>query len=344
MITVLSGGVGGAKLVDGLAAVLPDPSALSVIVNTADDWDVWGLRVSPDVDTVMYTLAGLVSPEQGWGIDGDTWAALEMVERYGLPAWFRIGDRDLATHIARTAWLREGLRPTDVTRALAQALGVRPRILPMCDEPVATVVSTPAGRLSFQEYFVARRAADEVQGIEFEGIAQARPSPEVLDAVRSASVLVVAPSNPIVSIGPILAVPGMREALAASPALRMAVTPLVGGQAIKGPTVEMLRGLRMPAEPATVAALYRDFLDVFVLDVRDRSQALSSGQRAPIARQAVFVADAGTEGSSGRRVKVELADTLMSDSPGRRRLAHDILRIAAAHGAALPPGTSVLPP
>jgi len=344
VITVLSGGVGGAKLVDGLAAVLPDPSALTVVVNTADDWDVWGLRVSPDVDTVMYTLAGLVSPEQGWGIDGDTWAALEMVERYGLPAWFRIGDRDLATHIARTAWMREGRRLTDVTRALAQALGVRPRILPMCDEPVATVVSTPAGRLPFQEYFVARRAADEVQRVEFEGIAQARPSPEVLDAVRSTSVLVVAPSNPVVSIGPILAVPGMREALAASPALRMAVTPLVGGQAIKGPTVEMLRGLGMPAEPATVAALYRDFLDVFVLDVRDRPQALSSGQCAPSARQAVFATDAGAGGSSERLVRVELADTLMSDLPGRRRLAHDVLRIAAAHGAVLPPGTSVLPP
>lgn len=317
MITVLCGGVGGAKLVDGLAAVLPDPSTLAVVVNTADDWDLWGLRISPDVDTVVYTLAGLASPEQGWGIGGDTWSALEMMGRYGFPAWFRIGDRDLATHVARTAHLREGRRFTEVTRALAAALGVRPQVLPMCDEPVATVVRTAAGRLPFQEYFVARRAADPVHGIEFEGIEQARVTPEVLEAVRAAAVIIVAPSNPLVSIGPILAVPGLRAALAASPALCLAVTPLVGGHAIKGPTVEMLLGLGMPAEPAAVAGLYREFLDVFVLDERDRAAA---------------AAVAG----SGRRLAVGCADTMMSDVPARRRLARDVLRIAAAHGAAVP--------
>lgn len=341
MITVLCGGVGGAKLVDGLAAVLPDPAALTVIVNTADDWTLWGLHVSPDVDTVVYTLAGLASRERGWGIEGDSWAALEMMRRYGHPAWFQIGDRDLATHVARTAGLREGRRLTEVTRALAGGLGVTPRVLPMCDEPVTTVVRTPAGRLPFQEYFVARRAADPVEGIEFEGIGQARLSPEVRDAVGAASVVVVAPSNPLVSIGPILAVPGMREALLASPALRVAVTPLIGGQAVKGPTVEMLRGLGMPADPAAVAGFYRDFLDVFVLDVRDarnspRSTA-SPGLSGPLAGG---TEGRGVGGASRRRVAMEYADTLMSDVPARRRLARDVMRIAAAHGAALPPDVS----
>lgn len=324
MIAVLCGGVGGAKLVDGLAAILSDPSRLTVIVNTADDWDLWGLRICPDVDTVLYTLAGMASPDRGWGIDGETWAALEMLGKFGLPTWFRVGDRDLATHLARTAWLRSGRRLTDVIRALGEALGVRARVLPMCDEPVATVVRTPAGPLPFQEYFVARGAADRVIGIEFEGIAQARPSREVLDAVRAARLIVVAPSNPLVSIGPILALPGMRDALARSPALRVAVTPLVAGRALKGPTVEMLQGLGMPADPGAVAGLYREFLDVFVLDARDLSARAAVASTAP----------------GERRYSVEVADTVMDDVPARRRLARDVLRIASAHGAALEGGIS----
>ncbi len=321
MITVLCGGVGGAKLVDGLAAVLPDPSRLTVIVNTADDWDLWGLRICPDVDTVLYTLAGIVSPDRGWGIDGDTWAALDTLGRYGFPTWFRIGDRDMATHVARTAWLRSGRRLTEVTRSLGEALGVAPRVLPMCDESVATIVHTPAGALPFQEYFVARGAADRVHGIEFEGIAEARPTREVLDAVHAARVIVVAPSNPLVSIGPILALSGMRDALARSPALRIAVTPLVAGRALKGPTVEMLEGLGMPADPAGVAGLYREFLDVFILDVRDRPA----------------VAEVVSAGPGGPPLSVEIADTVMDDVAARRRLAREMLRIATTHGASLPP-------
>lgn len=320
MITVLCGGVGGAKLVHGLAAVLPDPSRLTVIVNTGDDWDLWGLRICPDVDTVLYTLAGIVSPDRGWGIDGDTWTALEMLGRYGFPTWFQIGDRDMATHVARAAWLRSGRRLTDVTRSLGEALGVAPRVLPMCDEPVATIVHTPAGPLPFQEYFVARKALDRVHGIEFEGIAGARPTREVLDAVHSARMIVVAPSNPLVSIGPILALPGMRDALARSPALRIAVTPLVAGRALRGPTVEMLQGLGMPADPASVASLYREFLDVFILDIRDQPTAAA-------------VASAGPAGPS---LMVEVADTVMDDVQARQRLAREVLRIAAVRGAALP--------
>lgn len=322
MITVLCGGVGGAKLVGGLAAVLPDPSTLTVIVNTADDWDLWGLHICPDVDTVLYTLAGIASPDRGWGIDGETWAALQMLGTYGLPTWFRVGDRDLATHVARTAWLRSGRRLTDVTRSLGEALEVRARVLPMCDEPVATVVRTPAGTLPFQEYFVARGASDRVIGIEFEGITRARPSTEVLDAVGAARLIVVAPSNPLVSIGPILALPGMRDALARSPALRIAVTPLVAGRALKGPTVEMLQGLGMPAEPGAVAGLYREFLDVFVLDARDLAARTAVASAWP----------------SRRPLSVEVADTVMDDIAARRRLARDVLRIASAHGAALEGG------
>jgi LPPG:FO 2-phospho-L-lactate transferase len=320
LITVLCGGVGGAKLVQGLAHVLPDPSQLSIIVNTGDDWDLLDLHISPDVDTVLYTLAGLISPERGWGLADETWGALELLGRYGFPTWFRIGDRDLATHIARTVWLRQGRTLTDVTRTLGTALGVAPQILPMSNDRVATVVDTPVGRLPFQEYFVARGARDAVLGIELEGIDQAQPTAEVLEAVRTARVIVIAPSNPLVSIGPILALPGMRDALAAAHGLRMAVTPLVAGHAIKGPTVEMLRGVGLPAEPAAVARLYRDFLDVFVLDIRDSTAT----------------GDVASVGVPQRALAVECTDTVMMDIPGRRRLAQDILRIAAASGVEIP--------
>lgn len=311
MIAVLCGGVGGVKLVDGLAAVLRDPSALTVIVNTADDWQHLGLHISPDVDTVLYTLAGLVSGERGWGLEGETWAALEMLERYGLPVWFRLGDRDLATHVARTLWLRAGRRPTEVTAALARALGVVPRVLPMTDGRVATFVLTPAGRLPFQEYFVRRGARDPVQGVELDGIESAEPSLEVLEAVRESALIVLAPSNPLVSLGPILALRGMDAALRDSAALRIAVTPLIGGAAVKGPTVEMLRGTGRRPDPAAIASLYRRCIDIFLLDERDR--ALAETVAAP-------------------GLSVECADTLMADAAGRRRLARDILGIARARG------------
>jgi len=239
-----------------------------------------------------------------------------MLGRYGLPTWFRLGDRDLATHLARTIWLRQGRRPTEITAALAAALGVAPRVLPMSDDRVATVVRTPEGRLAFQEYFVRRGARDRVTGIEFDGIERAAPSPEVLEAVRRAAVVVVSPSNPLVSIGPILALRGMAQALAESRALRIAVTPLIGGKAVKGPTVEMLHGLSIPAEPSAVAALYRSFLDVFVLDVRDGDLAET----------------VAATGDPGRPLSVESADTLMTDRAGRRHLARAILRIVASHG------------
>jgi len=320
MITVLCGGVGGAKLVAGFAEVLADPSTLSVIVNTADDWELLGLHISPDIDTVLYTLAGIANREQGWGLEGDTWTALEMLGRYGFPTWFRLGDRDLSTHLARTVWLREGKRLTEAVTALAAGLGVIPRVLPMSDDRVTTMVHTPAGRLPFQEYFVKRGARDPVRRIEFEGIEQARPSPDALDALRTARLIVVAPSNPLVSVRPILELKGMEAALTAASALRIAVTPIIRGEAVKGPTVEMLRGVGLPAEPAAVAALYRVFLDLFVLDTRDREAAAS----------------VAASGGSGPPLAVECADTLMLDPSARRRLAREVLGIAAARGVEVP--------
>lgn len=273
MIVALAGGVGGSKLVEGLSRVVIPPEDLVVIVNTADDQEFYGLHVSPDLDTVMYTLAGIVNKGTGWGIENDTFHALSMLGRYGEETWFHLGDRDLATHILRTRELRKGRSLTEVTADLAERLGVRPRILPMCDDPVRTIVQTPGGELEFQEYFVKRRAGDPVLGVRFEGIDRARPTPQVLSALREAEAIVICPSNPIVSIGPILSLPGFREALQEARALKIAVSPLAAGRAFKGPTVEMMRGLGYEATAFGVASLYRDFLHVAIIDERDAELA-----------------------------------------------------------------------
>jgi LPPG:FO 2-phospho-L-lactate transferase len=269
MIVALAGGVGGSKLVEGLARVVSPPEDLVVIVNTADDQEFYGLSISPDLDTVMYTVAGIVNKSTGWGIEDDTFYALSMLGRYGEETWFRLGDRDLATHILRTRELRKGRSLTEVTADLAGRLGVRPRILPMSDDPVRTIVLTPEGELQFQEYFVKRRASDPVVGVRFEGIDRARPTPQVLSALREAEAVVICPSNPIVSIGPILSLPGFRETLQETRAVKVAVSPLAAGRAFKGPTVEMMRGLGYEASAYGVASLYRDFLHVVIIDERD---------------------------------------------------------------------------
>ncbi len=242
-VVALAVGVGGAKLAHGFQLALDDPSNLTIIGNTADDFELYGLHISPDLDTVLYTLAGIANPATGWGIAGDSFATLEMVGRYTGEPWFQLGDRDFATHIVRTERLRLGESLTSVTAALARALGVRASIVPMSDDPVATMIDTPDGRLDFQQYFVAHRHADEVTGVHFAGIETARPSPTVLDALAAAGAIVFCPSNPIVSIGPILAVPGMQAALAGSTAPKVAVSPIVGGEALKGPAAQMLAGL-----------------------------------------------------------------------------------------------------
>lgn len=307
MIVALAGGVGGAKLAQGLYRALP-AGELRVIGNTADDFDHFGLRVSPDLDTVLYTLAGLANPATGWGIAGDTLRTLEQLGAYGAEQWFQIGDRDFATHIRRTELLRRGVTLTAVTRSLSRALGVNAEILPMCDEPVSTVVTTPVAELSFQDYFVRRRHSDAVTGLRFAGIERATPTPDVAEALDGAAVIVACPSNPLVSLGPILAVPGLRERLRAAPGVKVAVSPIVGGKALKGPADTMLATLGHAVSALGVARLYQDFLDGFVLDRVDADlvpaiEAL--GQRALV------------------------TDTIMGDADDRARLAREVLAFAA---------------
>lgn len=278
MIVVLAGGVGGSKLLWGLAQELPEES-LCAIVNTGDDIELHGLRISPDLDIVTYTLAGLVDTERGWGFGGDTFECLKVLERYGQPVWFNLGDRDLGTHIFRTQALRQGRRPTEVADAIRRGLGVRARILPMSDDPVTTYILVgdgPVRSLHFQEYLVQRKAADEIRGIEYRGSARARPTPEVLSAIREAEAIFLAPSNPVASLGPILAVAGIREGLRAAPAPIVAVSPVVGGQSLKGPTDKFLRWAKVEVSPTGVAGLYHSALnglDGMLIDTVDAGEA-----------------------------------------------------------------------
>jgi len=269
-IVVLAGGVGGARLASGFH-LTQLPADLSVVVNTGDDFEHLGLHISPDLDTVMYTLAGLANRETGWGVAGDGFEALTALERLGGPSWFRIGDRDLATHLQRTTLLSQGLRLTDVTARLSEALGLAARVLPMTDDPVATKVATDDGELDFQDYFVRRRCEPVVRSIRFEGIDVAQPSAEALATLRAADGIVIAPSNPFVSVEPILALPGVRELVASKPAL--AVSPIVGGQAIKGPAAKMLGELGLEVSPLAVAGRYTGLIDGFVMDQQDASLA-----------------------------------------------------------------------
>jgi LPPG:FO 2-phospho-L-lactate transferase len=267
-VALLAGGVGGAKLAHGFQQVLP-AGGLSVIINVADDLELFGLHISPDLDTVLYTLAGLANPETGWGIAGDTFTALPFLERYGEPAWFRIGDADLATHLRRTHLLRDGVSLTDATGAMAAALGVHSRILPATDQPLRTIVQTDAGELDFQTYFVQRAQRDEVRAVRFAGLDAARPSSAALRVLAEADLVVLAPSNPIVSIGPILALPGVREAIAARPSA--AVSPIVAGRALRGPADRMLASLGHEVSALGVARLYAGLVQRFVLDEADAS-------------------------------------------------------------------------
>ncbi|MFN8522533.1 MAG: 2-phospho-L-lactate transferase [Chloroflexota bacterium] len=267
-VVALAGGVGAARLLEGLVQMM-DPERLTVIANTGDDCEFHGLHVSPDVDIVLYTLGGIIEPSQGWGVRGDTYAAGEMLARYGRETWFQLGDRDLATHIHRTAMLRRGATLSEVTDQIRRSLGVACRVIPMTDSPVQTRVKTPAGWLPFQEYFVRRRTTDDVLDIDLEGAADAIPAPGVLEAIAEADAIIISPSNPLVSIGTILSIPGVRGALRDRRERAAAISPIVGGATIKGPADRMLRAFGFEVSAAGVAACYRDVIGALVIDEVD---------------------------------------------------------------------------
>ena len=294
MITVLAGGIGAAKFLEGLTAVMP-PGEITVIANTGDDAEFHGLHVSPDMDTVLYTLAGVVNRESGWGVAGDTFHALESLKRLGIETWFQLGDRDIATHLYRTTRLREGATLSAVSSELCQRFSVRCRILPMSDAPAPTRLRTSAGWLSFQEYFVKRRQEPEVLEVDLSAAECSIPAPQVIEAITKASGVIIAPSNPIISIGPILAVPGIRDALRKTPAPVAAISPIVGGKALKGPADRMMNSLGFGSSAAAVAELYRDFVDAFVLDEQDaalEAEVESKGMKALVMQTVMNSAEA----------------------------------------------------
>jgi len=271
MITALAGGVGASKFLDGLSRVAP-PEEISIIVNTGDDIEMFGLYIAPDLDIVTYTLAGAVNPETGWGLAGDTFNCLEQLLGYTrTERWFNLGDRDLAAHIFRAQQLRQGLSLSEIAERLRTALGVKSRVLPMTDTHTPTTIITAEGEMHFQEYLVKRRAQPKVTGIRFEYIESAKPAPGVAEAVLSSDAIIICPSNPLISIGPILAVPGMRGLLERAEAPVAAISPVVGGASLKGPTDKMLADLGMQVSAAQVARLYSDVADVFILDVQDEA-------------------------------------------------------------------------
>ena len=271
-LTALAGGTGAAKLLRGLSRIM-DPRDLTVIVNTGDDAEIWGLHISPDLDTVSYTLGGVIDEQKGWGLTGETFHTLDQIARFGEPTWFNLGDRDLATHLHRTRLLREGRTLTEVTGAIAAALGVTATVLPMSDRPVRTRILGPDGWLTFQEYFVREKAQVEAREVDYAGAAGSAPAPGVLAAIASADAVLVCPSNPITSVGPILAVPGLVEALGATSATVVAVSPIVGGAAVSGPAGRLMASAGLPVSAAGVARAYAAWLDRLVFDEQDRALA-----------------------------------------------------------------------
>jgi LPPG:FO 2-phospho-L-lactate transferase len=298
-VVALAGGTGAAKLLRGLATCMA-PRDLTVIGNTGDDTEVWGLHISPDLDTVTYALAGLLDVERGWGLAGETFNCLAAMAAHGADTWFNLGDRDLATHLTRTRALRDGQPLSLVTARLAADFGVAARILPMSDEPVRTMIRTPGGRLTFQEYFVREKALVEVVGVDYEGALNARPAPGVIDAIRAADAIVVCPSNPVTSVGPILAVPGIVDALRATAARTVGVSPIVGGAAVSGPAGALMRARGLAVSPRGVADAYAPWLRRLLIDPRDH------GSLADLARAGV-VAETADIIMTGREVEAALA-------------------------------------
>ena len=306
MIVALAGGVGAAKFLRGLVEIIP-PEDLTIISNTGDDIEMFGLHISPDIDIVAYTLSGLVDDERGWGIRGDTFDSLDMIRRYGESVWFNLGDRDLATHILRTRQLRAGLSLSAITTAQCQALGIASQILPMCDQPVPSMIRTPEGYFHFQEYLVQRGGREAVLEVVYQDIAHAAPAPGVLEALSQAEAILVCPSNPIISVGTILAVPGIREAVRQSAAPVVAISPIIQGATLKGPADLMLQGLDFEVSAYGVAQYYGDLLDGYILDALD-------------ADLAPRVADSG--------LRVEITNTIMKTLDDKIALAQAALTLA----------------
>jgi LPPG:FO 2-phospho-L-lactate transferase len=304
-ITALAGGVGASKLLLGLHDVM-DSSDLTVIVNTGDDLTLHGLKISPDLDIITYTLAGIVDSTKGWGYRGETFHALKCLAAFGRIDWFHLGDRDLATHIHRTAMLAEGKSLSQAADAIRAALGVKARILPMSEQDVSTMIATDEGELHFQEYLVKRRAQPVVRAIRFAGVDMARPAKGVLEAIREADRIVICPSNPLISIGPILAVPGIREGLRARKPKVVSVCPIVGGKSLKGPSDKMLAELGHQPSALGVAKLYADFTGTFVIDPVDKAQASSI---------------------SKLETKVAIIPTVMTTRAQKRKLARSLLAL-----------------
>ncbi|MHB8755195.1 MAG: 2-phospho-L-lactate transferase [Candidatus Acidiferrales bacterium] len=311
-IAALAGGVGASKLLLGMNRVM-DPRELTIIVNTGDDVVLHGLAISPDLDIVTYTLAGLVNPDTGWGFSNDTFHALEQLAAYGGANWFHLGDRDLATHIHRTAMICSGASLSTVTDSIRTALGVQARILPMSDEPVPTMIATDQGRINFQEYLVQRRAEPVVDGISFGGVERARPAPHLLESLERAARIVICPSNPLISIGPILAVPGIRDALRRRRKDVVAICPIVDGKSLKGPSDRMLAQLGFDVSASGVARMYQDVCARFVIDASDAG-------------------DAPAIESLG--MKAVIRQTVMRTLEDKEQLARDVLELFTERAAA----------
>lgn len=306
MITVLSGGVGASRFLQGLASTV-DPGEVVVVSNTGDDVEMFGLHISPDTDIVMYALAGAVNPETGWGLAGDTFAVVEQLQRFGYPRWFNLGDRDLAMALHRTRLLREGMPLHEVTAGLAKDWGLTCQIIPMSNDPVRTVIVSPEGPMSFQEYMVKLRTEVDVRGVEFSGAEQAAPAPGVVESLSEAEVVVFAPSNPLVSIWPILAVPGIHRTIGESRAHRIAISPIIAGKTVKGPAAKMLASLGHEVSSVGVARIYQGLIDTMVIDTED------AALRDEI---------------EGLGIRCVVTNTWMTDDNRKRELAATVLEAA----------------
>ena len=301
--TVLAGGTGAAKFLRGLVQVVPEEE-IHVVVNVGDDTEIWGLHISPDIDSITYGMSGKLDRTRGWGLSNESFRCLEEIRSYQMPTWFQLGDRDLATHITRTELLRSGLTLTDVTRRMAGALGIRASILPASNDSVRTKIETPAGTLGFQEFFVREHWKPDVRSVTYAGASEAKATAEVIDSIRNSQLVIIAPSNPITSIGPMLAIHDIRDALRCTRAEVLAISPLIGNEAVSGPAAKLMEACGFEVSPAGVARCYHDFLDNIVLDVRDSALAPSIRYNT---------------------IGVQITDILMPDDAAATRLAKFVI-------------------